>query len=217
MIAVYSHIEQYDQAIIFCSELIKNVPDFHEVYLTSAQLKRRIGDYKSAIEDLNSLISIDNQNVKAYKLIADIYTYGLVDYNKAIINYKLLIQINPNEPDNFRGCAYCFHKNSDFQQAKENYQQAIMLCEKNQLIDSDVYRISNGRLQEINSYLQLNNQNQQIKTSVDVESFYGDRYQSDFINWCYKTDYEPDDAGAYDAWIEEKREERSSYFTDDDD
>ncbi|WP_298904481.1 hypothetical protein [uncultured Nostoc sp.] len=41
--------------------------------------------------------------------------------------------------------------------AKENYQQAIMLCKKNQLIDSDVYRISKGHLQEINSYLQLNN------------------------------------------------------------
>ncbi|MEH1936196.1 MAG: hypothetical protein V7L14_21345 [Nostoc sp.] len=218
LINAYENLKKYEIAINYCYELIKTIPEYQEVYLTMAKLKNSKGDYKSAITDLDYFISIDRQNIEAHKLKAYICYWNLKDYNNAAISYKNLIQLNPNEPDNFRWAAYCFKKIGDLKQAKENYQTALMLYEKYELTDSSFYTDIKESLKEIDASLYSNNNQKKLtETDIDVEAFYGNRYENDFIYWCYKTNYEPDDAGAYDAWIEEKQEERSSYFTDDDD
>ena len=218
LISAYNALKQYDIALNLCYQVINKFSDYHNIYRVMANIKCQKGDYKSAIEDLTYLISIDNQNIEAYQEKTNIYLLYLKDYKNAAISYNYLTQLKPNEPNNYRWCAHCWEKNGDLNQAKENYQKAISLYEKYQSTDHDFYKACKQSLEEINnSFQSQNDRYQQSKSSIDDTTLYDDRYERDFIYWCNKTNYEPDDCGAYDAWIEEKREERSNYFVDDDD
>ncbi|WP_414530761.1 tetratricopeptide repeat protein [Nodularia chucula] len=196
LIDSYILSQDYENAIKNCYKALDINQSCYEIYKKIKTVKCKKGDYKSAIEDLKNFINLDNSNdlinkATAYQEIGDIFYHKLNDEENALLNYTKSVELDPNNLQSLYHRDICFRSINKLDSTKKDFAK------------------------KINNSIKLSKQKHEIDNNdFDVEAIYNYRYESDFIYWCERTGYEPDDAGSYDAWSEEKN---SDFINDDDD
>lgn len=89
--------EDYDGAIRYSNQLIKNDGNNATAFLLRGQTYELQGKYEKAIEDYNHVISLDSDNVQAYGKKGDILYYKEGNLTLALESYENAHRLNPND------------------------------------------------------------------------------------------------------------------------
>lgn len=89
--------EDYDTAIRYSNQLIKNDDSNVTAFLLRGQVYELQGKYDEAIADYDHAISLDNDNVQAYVKKGDILYYKKGDLTQALEAYENAQRLNPND------------------------------------------------------------------------------------------------------------------------
>jgi tetratricopeptide (TPR) repeat protein len=110
------------------------------------------GEYKKAIEPLNTVLKLDDKNVKAYEYRAMSYE-GLENFSAAITDYKKILEIEPNNAEVICDIAANYRNLNQFANAKywvgralnvkpgyglayirmaETYERAVTFCQNSE-------------------------------------------------------------------------------------
>lgn len=96
-------------------------------YFKNGSAKYQLKNYKSAVQDLNQAIELENEFSDAYYVRALCYG-NLKKYDKALVDFNKVIEINPNYKDAYinRGF-YVLEKTGDFEGAINDYNKFLEL------------------------------------------------------------------------------------------
>ena len=96
-------------------------------YFKNGSAKYQLENYKSAIDDFDQAIELENDYIDAYYVRALCYG-NLKKYDKAVNDFNKVIELNPEYKDAYinRGY-YVFEKTGDFQGAIDDYNKFLDL------------------------------------------------------------------------------------------
>lgn len=120
-------------AIQYCNELLNDNPDYPSVYEIRSGCYYALGEYDSAINDLNNSIELLKNNgeskgeiIKLYNKRGKIYQEK-GDWSKASEDFRKILLINPNLPETQNNLAVCLRRMDNYEEALYHSSQAIML------------------------------------------------------------------------------------------
>lgn len=96
-------------------------------YFKNGSAKYQLENYKSAVEDLDQAIELENDYIDAYYVRALCYS-SLKKYDKAVNDFNMVIELNPDYKDAYinRGF-YILEKRGDFEGAISDYNKYLEL------------------------------------------------------------------------------------------
>jgi len=90
--------EDYDNAIIYSSQVIKRDPNSSVAYTIRARAYYEKGDIANAIADCTKAIDYDRSNVSAYSIRAGAHAKN-GNMSRAVSDWKAVLRINPEHTE----------------------------------------------------------------------------------------------------------------------
>ncbi|NNF99198.1 MAG: tetratricopeptide repeat protein [Desulfobacteraceae bacterium] len=87
------------KAIITLEDLVKQYPDFARAHADLGMLYHKSGDTGKAVDHYKKASELDKGNAELLKILADYYYVELKDTALALITYKKLLDLEPNDVD----------------------------------------------------------------------------------------------------------------------
>ena len=124
----YTHLNQYDSAVIHASKSIRLEPDEDLYYVNRGLAYMKWGKTDSARDDFQKALKLNPDNSLAA------YNLSILDPDDTIESLEQLNRIIKNNsrlPFAYAGRAYYHYRQGNYEQAKLDYDSAIMLEENN--------------------------------------------------------------------------------------
>jgi len=181
--------KDYNNALIFLNNTIKNDSLYVDAYLNRGIIKVLQGNYQEAIKDFNKILTISNdKNILEAAYINKAKCYlNMNSYQKALESIKLALQINPLNDICWNELGNIFLKYNKIKDAIKSFSIAIAINNKNydayikkgaaQYIDGEYHQaiynitrgldinpyITDGYINRALSYIAINEDNKALK------------------------------------------------------
>jgi len=122
----YLWIEDYEKALLYFVESVKNNPRSAETYFQIGYCKGKLGHYSEAIEPYKQAIRIKPDDMDTFNNLC--VAYGMAGhYDEAIEFCRRAIQLNPGFAEAHNNLGWSYHKVGRYREAMESCKQAIRL------------------------------------------------------------------------------------------
>lgn len=108
-------------------ELISKFPKYDKGYLARAQLELEERDSVAALSDLDKCVEVNENNVTAYMMLADLQLRFRNNNEEALSNLDKAIKLEPKQADLFVNRAYLKYRMDDYFGAMSDFDYAIGL------------------------------------------------------------------------------------------
>lgn len=132
----YRYEDKISPGIRACGRMIDS-GEFKGKYLASiyrarASWKEKKGEYDAALDDYNTSIKLEPDNVESYDYRADVYQ-DKGDLDAALADYDRATKIDPNYASAYYSRGRIFEKKGDIERARVEYGAAIALPTANRI------------------------------------------------------------------------------------
>jgi tetratricopeptide (TPR) repeat protein len=121
----YMHRKEYDKAISELEKAIELKPDSSESYESLGDVYNARGNYNTAITQYKRSIELQWDRANVHAKLGDIYCYKLRRYDDAISEYRIVADLQPDDPKGYYNIACVYSLRSDAENAIEFLKQAI--------------------------------------------------------------------------------------------
>jgi len=122
----YLWIEDYEKAIPYFLEAVKNNPNYAEAYFQIGYCKGKLGRYAEAIEFYRQAIGIKPGDFGGHNNLCVAYN-NVGRYREAVASCRQAIQLKPDLAEAYNNLAWSFYKLGRYQEAVEASKQAIYI------------------------------------------------------------------------------------------
>jgi tetratricopeptide (TPR) repeat protein len=124
----------FETALKACSRLISSTSGNVQAaaYRARGYWKMRMGNLRPALEDLNTAVRKEPNNIEGYNYRADIYV-KMDELDRALADYNMATRIDPTFPAAYFNRGYVYEKKGDKASAREEYLAALAVPAKNRL------------------------------------------------------------------------------------
>ena len=122
----WTNSDKYDAAILACDRLISYTKGHVQAaaYRTRGYWKHKKGNSQSALEDFDTAIQLDPQNIEGYNYRGDVLR-DIGDLDRALADYEMVIGIDPNFTAAYFSRGYLYEMKRDTVAARREYNRAL--------------------------------------------------------------------------------------------
>jgi len=119
--------KNYDEAIKYADDFIKNYPNCPEAYNSLARIYYRQKEYKKALDELSCLTKLDKNNAEAFYFTGLILN-DLALPDEALKNLTIALNLNPTKAKYYAQVSRAYNLNENYQDAMLFIKEAIELA-----------------------------------------------------------------------------------------
>jgi tetratricopeptide (TPR) repeat protein len=110
---MYLREDKNDQALAALEGAVRLNPNNSPWLMDLSTLYKQEGNYDASLELINRYLRLNPGSVEALSKVAALYEYNFHDYDRAILAYKQILQIDPDIVDAEAGIDRCKQKGND--------------------------------------------------------------------------------------------------------
>lgn len=105
--------DKNDQALVALEGAVHLNPTNSAWLMDLSSLYKQAGNYDASLESINRYLHLNPGSIEALSKVAALYEYNFHDYDRAILAYKQILQIDPDIVDAEVGIDRCKQKGND--------------------------------------------------------------------------------------------------------
>jgi len=121
---IYAFNNEFNKSLKISDELIKDNPDWQEIYYLRGFVYQKAEKYNEALKNYKKAVEIDPKDTKSYASIAEIHQL-LGNYNESINYYLQVINIDPENYVYHLDLANVYFKKGDYKLSLEEAEKAF--------------------------------------------------------------------------------------------
>ncbi len=118
----YFNLKEYENAILYFDKDLNQHPNNINSYMQRSESKKKTGDFRLALKDLNTVLEKDGSYFLAYVELGNL-NYDKREYELAIKEYMKALELKPNFEKCFYKTGFCYLNLKDTLKATENWKK----------------------------------------------------------------------------------------------